>query len=431
MAASKRFQAIRRWLGRFAVILAAGTCFAWGLAVLPWVQAAAKYDKALAEAKAAGVVTNEAEFVGTLGTMNPKAVVAASDLGKNVRSRGREHVQVFETALRTQEPKAVGDVLAVYAPAMDAAFSLGTNPGVLAERDYSDPVNVMLPEYADVKFGAKLLCLRIGWRAAAGDLDGVLADLDALDGLAVSSAAEPILIGQMVAASLSTMRLDAIVRAAGDYNWDPASLRKLRDKVSTPQRPDADRGLIGESFIGYYIAQNFSRELAQGTSLSPNDYYPTFVPIGLVRRAYSARILELYTQVARAPKGEKWRVLVDARNAAIKSGNRIDQIVENTVPALEGMAVSLLSNKTKTVIADALLRIAEARVRTGVWPKDWEAIPGGVRVSPLGESPLRFKVEGQKLTVYSIGLDGVDDTATAPMFPEKSDDVEYSWTAAG
>ncbi|MGE0001374.1 MAG: hypothetical protein AB7F50_08350 [Fimbriimonadaceae bacterium] len=365
-----------------------------------------------------------------VGKANPSSAQATKKLRKFVRGRSPQEKAAYDTAVQFRRPADVSKALAMHVPAIEASEALGASPHLFADRDFSNPVMTLLPEYSDLKLGAKLLSLRCEIRAKKGDVTGTVQDLQAIEGLAKAAAAEPLLVSQLVSCSLSSIRLDALNVAANALAADPAALRALHTQVAATEiHADTERALHGETYLGTYVAKNLTKEIVEMTSTSPERLLPKFVPIGIVRRAYEARMLDLFAKAARAPKGEKWRILTDARRAAARSAEPTDQIIGDVLPIFEGTDVTVQSTATKVKILGALLAIAEQRAASGVWPTSWAKVPGGAPISPLGGKPLRFKVEGGKLTVYSIGLDGVDETERAPLFPEKSDDLEYEWTA--
>lgn len=431
-AKEKSATRVRRVVGRGVTVLVAGTGIAWTIAAYPWLAAASQYDRALADAKAAGVVTNEAEFMKLVGKADPGAVEATKKLGDFVDNRSPEDKSVYDNAVRFYRPADVTKALAVHVPALEAAETLGANPKLFADRDFSNPVKTLLPEYSDLKMGAKLLSLRCEVRSQKDDLAGAIQDIRAMEGMAKAVATEPLLVSQLVSCSLSSIRLDAINASANAFASNPAALSALRAEAdATEIFANTERAIQAEAYIGVYVAENLTKEMVEMTSTSPEHFLPKFIPLGLVRKAYAARMMNLHARAARAPEGEKWRTLSDARRAATKSEEPTDQIIGDILPIFEGTDVTIQSTATKVKILGALLSIAGKRATTGVWPRGWDEVAGGAPLSPLGGKPLRFKVEGDTLTVYSIGLDGLDETETVPLFPEKSDDVEYIWTARG
>ncbi len=420
----------RRILLAGTVAIFVGVGVAWVIAAYPWLAAASRYEKALSDAKDAGVVVTEADFMAMVGKADPEAARAARDLGAFIRGRSPEAKATYDRAVQTHDAGTVRETLAQHTPALVAAETVGGRSALFADRDFSNPLETTLPEYSDLKLGAKLLKLRSVVRANEGDFAGALQDIRMLDGLAKAVATEPLLIAQMVSSSLSTTRLDAVNEIAGVFAAQPEKLAQLKTEAeSTVIHADAEAAIAGESYFGLFVANHLNRRIAEQSSVSPDRLLPKFMPLGLVRRAFAARLLENFAQAARSKPGERWRTLSAARRAAAKSSEPTDQILGDCLPIFEGVDVTILSSATKAKILDALLEIARLRSATAKWPEQWSDVPGGAPVSPLGGEPLRFKVEGEKLTVYSIGLDGVDETEKAPLFPEKSDDVEYTWIA--
>jgi hypothetical protein len=109
-------------------------------------------------------------------------------------------------------------------------------------------------------------------------------------------------------------------------------------------------------------------------------------------------------EIARRPWPERYRATATIPNPS-RSYN-LSGTVQNIAMAMASSAASIRS--IRGAIAAHAYRDAH-----GAWPTTIQqaALPAAALVDPFTGSPLRYRVSGDELAIYSVGPDGKDDGA--------------------
>jgi hypothetical protein len=78
------------------------------------------------------------------------------------------------------------------------------------------------------------------------------------------------------------------------------------------------------------------------------------------------------------------------------------------------LAESVVRYLARARIAQTVVDMLEARHRDGAWP----AKPPVERIDPFNDKPLRWRTDGETVTVWSVGQDGVDNGGEGRISPD-------------
>ena len=181
------------------------------------------YDNQLAAAKAEGIPLSAKDLTDQIPTV------------ADAQNAALQYQTITQKKLLRPIPEDISDILkaAAHPQTMNQAkaeevlkpFSEGlglltlgsVKPGCNFNRDWELGSAVLMPEYAELKGGVRLLSLRAALSAAKGDHEAAVRDLRAINSIANQIASEPLFIPRLVANALQTIGAQRTVDLAIAY----------------------------------------------------------------------------------------------------------------------------------------------------------------------------------------------------------------------
>lgn len=325
--------------------------------------------------------------------------------------------------------------LALLQPALEAATLAAAKPRVDFGRNWESDKTwaIEFPELAKMRQLVRALSARGALRVWDGDPVGATADFRT--GFAISrfAGADPVLVSGLVQMAAETSVVQQMERALAVRPRDVSFVRALgalaAEEASRP--PDPFFYLRGE--VGFAVAfvrdperVAFDETIAppdeSGAPFRPNlnlhrKIVPRGIPIDVLRDAYRAKALAPWVEVFGSEEARqhplKLRAILEdlpRRHADPKDPTAVlNQIIFPAYgPFAEGFALREARLSTVRGLASALVFRAE----NGRFPTSLSE--AGVELTdPFDGQPLRYRVEGETVQVWSVGPDLLDNDGKA------------------
>ncbi len=266
--------------------------------------------------------------------------------------------------------------------------------------------------------GARLLLLSARVRAADGDRKGAIEDFDAAWALAGHASASGDVMALLIAMGCEGVACQMLQVFAEDPDFAPADLAAARigpDPVYGRQAGSTIRIAVAAHTVAladFYLTGTImpdKPELAfQWFSLVPCRVLA--LPDQLVEvRKISKAYLDLADRPYRQCKDDLAKAQADSDHSGMLTWTAFSGIESVVKAAAEADA--------KRAAAVAAVAACRYRVEQGQWPDELvDLVPAYLVVSPIDPfdgKPLRFKSGGDKIVIYSVGPDSVDDGGAA------------------
>ncbi|MFM2091897.1 MAG: hypothetical protein RLZZ127_2386 [Planctomycetota bacterium] len=364
-----------------------GPAHPWGVAALvlaviasvSWHQArqAAQVENQAWSARAG------AALVALRPGMPPAGQNAAIDIQRAIDLRA---------ALEATGATEAAESTAADAPILPMIEAAADKPVLAMPRNLVEPLIAMrVDEISMLRQGVRALQARARSRAAAGDADGAWDDAARMHRLADLAEQEPLLITQLVAASLREMAFATVV----ELTARDGAVRMPPVAAAWDWRRRLEHTLIVEEAYGLQAVEQF-------------------VDIGL--RPTREPLMPIYRLVMLRTDLTAYREGLRRRRDAVRSG--LAAVIGSDDDARRGLIDGLLRPATtmcaemmaradaqRAVIAAAGSALAHHR-RAGSWPTvpatDWPR-------DPCDGQPLRLKPVGDRLRIWSVGANLRDD----------------------
>jgi hypothetical protein len=272
----------------------------------------------------------------------------------------------------------------------------------------------LLSHAQQVRNAVRVLALESEVRAHRGDSGGTRRSIQTTLALAGTLEREPLLISQLVRFAVDGMALDQVERHVGRVPFTDDELRALQESLdATDYRDAVQRALVGERAISLQAMRD------PASAGLPANSIQAFLPRG----DDICMTLELYEDmlsVARQP-------YFQAKPTVDRVGGALVQRTSTTVgrfrfpltatllPSFQGVFQARARLQAQRRAATAAVAVERFRLRHGRLPaKLKELVPeflGGVPVDPFDGQPLRYRVEADGFTIYSVGTNQADDGA--------------------
>ena len=289
-------------------------------------------------------------------------------------------------------------------------------------------INVDFATYAQMKVIVKALCRRAEVKAQGKMPESATRDLATAERLSVLLGQQPGLIPMLVEVACQAVVLDSIQWCAGARVDSPKGLRTLQGALPGPRDlPGLYRPLLGESYTGLALIRNMKAMdehrkdmmnmiLPGGRkSLDTSWVIRTGIPKDTESRAYFARHLQFWTQAK--PLMDKFKNNPDRLQAVMnwlakkweaKKNLASYKFITMTDTALESAGTPITRLRANMLTTRALLAAMLIRNKTGHWPSRITDIPGRWP-DPFTGKPLKLKLMGGGIRIYSVGPNGRDD----------------------
>jgi hypothetical protein len=284
-------------------------------------------------------------------------------------------------------------------------------------RDWDLGPLLQFPEHRAVLPAALVLNARAKLKALRGDDAGCLSDLRSSRSLGKLAAQDPVISGLLAAAAVEDSALQTLVQVAWVWRDRPERLEGLRAFVDEDFSPSLARSLRGEMYKAVALARNFERfTMANGSlvgSIEPERVLRYDLPsdpscqarLSALLRAWVAAyasalepvapkrdVARRFTWSGPFPSGTgRWSAWKTVSNPALLAAS-------DAVEALEG----------RQSVIRASLEVLLWRSRHGRWPLSLAEASVALD-DPFDFKPIRYRLEGGSVSLWSIGPDRKDD----------------------
>jgi len=344
------------------------------------------------------------------------------------------HGPILDSSFDASGP-AVREIVERHAGLLDTIRRAADLPGCRFERDWTRPnLDLRVPEAHDCAQEVRILALAVRHEAAQGKTAEALADVVRIGRIGRQVGSEPVLLSYLVGVAIDATALNLLTEILPTLDPDDAPLLDdpaLLDLVTLA--PSPSRALVGEEAFGLSLFADFSdgraglQELAK---LSNEPQFPMLLqegsgrilaePLAAVWRVfllpsdiagYRSRFRR-YRQLA-ADRSSTWP---DAKHAAdeLKSSYREGIVSKLITPVTDSIFHSQARALARQRAAEVLLAATRQRLASGTLPESIDTlVPDRLAVVPLdpysSKDPMRMRVAGDEMVVWSVGPDGEDD----------------------
>jgi hypothetical protein len=275
---------------------------------------------------------------------------------------------------------------------------------------------------------ARMLSARVTLRLGAGDVEGALADVNALHRLSRLLGEHPLIISRLVAYALESMacRSDGVIIQSGLLTAEQARQQRAVLAGLPPFKPIADLIDQGERYV--------SLDAIYG-QLNPSTWHPGRLNANVVYQRINAAYDESLAAMKRETLADQrseltalaaklrargtpgWellgRMLIGPR-AAI-SGQVADTLAALLQPAFEQALIADTRTRLKQQLTLVGYALSEYKAVHGAYPDNLGALVPDLLerlpADPFGEEPIRYVLNAERGTflLYGVGPNGKDD----------------------
>ncbi|MAE60773.1 MAG: hypothetical protein CMJ49_05380 [Planctomycetaceae bacterium] len=295
-------------------------------------------------------------------------------------------------------------------------------PDCYFDRDWGRPsYDILLPELAQFRGAAQLLCLDARYQAWQGNTSTSLADLSATILMARHIERGPLLITNLVALAVEGHAIEtlrALVRSA-DLTGDDLASIDLGGNLDV--RRSMRRVFRSEMALGLGMFAQLGDEEAM-----LNIYGSGGMPAPWVVALYRVCLLDKDLETYRAP----FETLNDITTLSYSDARAKWEatVLDTDVPeAVMAKQLGLIPHRAIEIMLAggarhdvARLAVAAARYRAdhGVYPEKLPALTpdyiNTILVDPFDDKPLKVTVTDEHVVIYSVGVNMMDEEGTAP-----------------
>jgi hypothetical protein len=282
-----------------------------------------------------------------------------------------------------------------------------------------DLISDMLSDRAALRGAAKVQALAALRDAAEGDVNGALARCRTIMNMASSVRDDPMLISSLVSISIDAVTVQTIERVLAAGSTEPelanATQALLRDHELSSAFPNGIKGerLWQIAMHGYARERGFEA-FRDGTGPRPTLPAGGRYLFGGWLNLNQAKMMDLMDPLIET-LGNPREALTAARQLEkdVAELSLWHTVTKVALPSLSRAVTHWVRHVALLRCAQAGLAAERFRMAEGRWPESLdELVPeyiDAVPLDPFDEQPLRYKVEADRIVIYSISENEVDD----------------------
>lgn len=377
------------------------------------ISAKREFARQLELARKEGLPTTPAEYAAHVPTAEPSE--NAGPLYRKLKGALRfpqdvdflsAHIAYKPTPALVQDAQDILDARKAPLTTVEQAVKL---PKCWFERDWNLGAAVLMPEYADMKAGARLLVLRGTLAVHRGDSAAALADIERILKMADHQRSEPNAIAILVAEALDDIAIKALASWGDNHRDQPVYRKKILEIVDRMPKPDVRRENLGELMNVLSIIDLCATEegrLALGLKeddISQADRFTPLLVSPVGARAKVVEAMRLQWEALALPPGTR-RAKVDKARQDLSGA----MLAYGTAGRIYGMLgggeeTEFLNNReteweARRVLYRGLARYIEA-------PTHSRSMRTSDLLSPFDQAPLSMSFDGEKMVFTVSGSD--------------------------
>jgi len=334
----------------------------------------------------------------------------------------------FGSLVKAEDKLAGRQALPHLQEVLRQARKVASKPHCLFAWDWSKGSDLMMPEFAEMKGVAKLLCFDAEALGDQGDWKGALANIEATQRIGRHAAEEPLEIGLLVGIAIEAIAEATLNRLTDKFSHNAPFLSEAKRIVDAFGPIPEYRRTLGGHLVMLREALRQANSLTDltgdggdlpSTDSPPEPRKPSAVEKTLfnnpsVKNAFDSKITRaarlLYEQVPK--NSERWEAIETVSKA---NGKMVEDDISpaNTVARLlwdpgSGMGESIARCIMRRNLTDTSLRLLLDRVRLGKLPGSLPSY-GSSDMDPFSGKPLVYHPSKTGFLLYSFGVDRKDD----------------------
>lgn len=279
----------------------------------------------------------------------------------------------------------------------------------------ANPIVILLPHLSLTRQVARHKCLQVYHRAMAGNTTRLADDLQLMLAPSHYLAQEPILISALVQVAINALAVETVENVLGLNELTEAQLAAM-DKVFS-DLGDAnvlEGGMLGERACFYGAGEYYRRKAGRLDGNLPDPKLLRFVPgfQGLIARdeAFGLDRLNRMVQAAASPDPLAGMRALSANTVAPPALYRLSAIL---LPSLDRASALAMRGRAEVACARAALAAERYRLAKGEYPPTLDTLVptylNAVPLDPFGGKPIRIAHQPDRVCIYSVGDDYVDN----------------------
>lgn len=300
-----------------------------------------------------------------------------------------------------------------------------SKPKLRFDRNWKEGLNILFPEYSEIKSAVKLHCFRALQEAKAGQLDAALEYLRTAYAISRQLKDEPVLIGYLVhVACLAISDRGAVnilpeVLKAGKVGELKAIVQNGHIPVDPMYALRGDFVLEIESIHWFDKQKGSWNEVfnifgGESGNTTENVLRPKVSPLAdknTVSLAFETRYLQLFTEAKKIAKNDTFRFSeeLDKLTAAASTKNDPTYLcAQFFMPVFVQSGDSINTSQVSKDLTLALIEVARFKAKHGRLPGSLSEA-GVFAMDPYANGPLSYRIEDGQAIIYSYGRNKVDD----------------------
>jgi hypothetical protein len=331
----------------------------------------------------------------------------------------------FDTVALGFGPKATpaqrADAAAAYrkiGPQLALLDRAAEKPHCDFQKDWSQGMSLMFPEYAQMKQFEKVMGYRATAQSAAGDWEGSLKTMRRMFQMSRHVGEEPILIGllvQIATESIAHMTFRDVIK---QNRSNPRFLEQARELTANlGDLPDFRYALRGEVVSGrssiYQIRNMGDLSTLGGAPSAENGAVKAIFFSKSVRKAFDRKLVEAYNKlfVMLPSKKGDWKGTVKAareHEVWIERDKSVFNLMNQILfPVFSQAATAVGRTQAQRNLTRTSIELFRELAATGQLPK---ALPkGSWALDPFVDRPFVYRPSGRGFLIYSVDQDLMDN----------------------
>lgn len=311
-------------------------------------------------------------------------------------------------------------------------------PGCYFEHDYNRPtISMLLPELKPLVYSAKLMVLNARCKAATGDYQTAMEDVNALFIMAEHASNVPMLVGTLISAAIDSLGTKTLQNIIASHRLDARDLDLLKLNTGFSHHKSMQRALRYEEALRLNIFSEIDR-MGSFQLLNENIYacrlkgsYLGF-KIFLLNDEIIAN--QWYSDQMNTLASKPYYEVKDRLRNIIGSMNKHSDVPKSVLmpmllPALDRCFESMTRADANRRLAEIALAMCRYRAKNGKYPENLDILVPDfiafVPLDPFDGKPMRLKQTEGELIIYSIGPDGIDNGGAAYDKETKKGDIIF------
>lgn len=368
-------------------------------------------------------------------TQNAALPLARAEAIVGKRPLGAD-IQKVRTLLKANSLSEAGQIVKSFSSFLPLVEQAATCP-YLEIGDMDLGLGGNFPKFAWMKTWVRALCVRAEFEARTNSPRLAARDLQCAWKLSALFGESRSMIAMLVDVAIMRINLDSIQQCAAWLMGDANGLALLQGiPVKSGDIPKLEDVLIGEGYAGLATIRNLDNAIKNVFGkVDQSRLIRTGIPKEIEARAMATRHLQIWTRA----KSEivKYRNDPEKMDAALVAlGTQFNEkkgtsysMTGHVFEPLNDAASAVLEVKADIVVTRALLAAMQEKALLGRWPSSLKEIPRSW-IDPFTGRPLKLKVAGDSIRIYSLGPNRKDDGGVRKSEIKNSAKADYDVVAS-